>query len=80
MMNYACGYPKAAQKFAIEAKIDPQVNMQTVQDRVAIRDSIMAGDIENAIEKINDLNPQVRGPSYTLLQISMIRLCFMHHS
>jgi len=52
------GYPRAAKKFAMEANIHAPEE-ESIQARVEIRNAIHAGDIETAIEKINDLNPQV---------------------
>ncbi|KAL8944321.1 MAG: hypothetical protein Q9216_000506 [Gyalolechia sp. 2 TL-2023] len=51
------GYPSAAQKFASEANIQPTSGVESIQDRVEIRDAIHAGDIQTAIERINELNP-----------------------
>lgn len=53
------GYPAAAQRFALEANIH-QVDVESIQERVEIRTAIYSGDIKAAIEKINELNPQVR--------------------
>jgi len=53
------GYPSAAQKFALEANIQPQVDVESIRERVEIRNAIYGGDIRSAIEKINELNPQV---------------------
>jgi len=53
------GYPSAAKRFAFEANIQPQVDSESITERVEIRNLIYAGDIQSAIEKINDLNPQV---------------------
>jgi hypothetical protein len=53
------GYPAAAQKFALEANIQP-VDVESIQERVEIRTAIYSGNIQAAIEKINELNPQVR--------------------
>lgn len=53
------GYPSAAQKFAHEANIAPMLEVETVQERVDIREAINKGDIQSAIEQINELNPQV---------------------
>jgi LisH len=57
------GYPSAARKFAAEANIQPQADFESINERVEIRDSIHRGDLQTAIEKINDLNPQVWQPS-----------------
>jgi glucose-induced degradation protein 8 len=53
------GYPSAAKRFAIEANIQPKVDVESIQERVAIRNAIHTGDIKTAIEKINELNPRV---------------------
>jgi glucose-induced degradation protein 8 len=54
------GYPSAARKFATEANIQPKADFESINERVEIRDSIHRGDLQTAIEKINELNPQVR--------------------
>ena len=54
------GYPSAATKFAKEANIQPAADAESIQQRVDIRNAIHSGDIQLAIEKINDINPQVR--------------------
>jgi len=53
------GYPSAAQNFALEANIQPRADVESIQERVEIRNAIYGGDIQTAIEKINELNPQV---------------------
>jgi hypothetical protein len=53
------GYPSAARNFALEANIQPKADIDSIQDRVYIRDLIYSGDIQSAIEKVNELNPQV---------------------
>ena len=54
------GYPRAAEKFAKEANIHLPLEEESIQSRVEIRQAIHAGDIDTAVTKINDLNPQVR--------------------
>ncbi len=60
------GYPAAAQRFAAEANIEPELDVDSIQERVEIREAIAKGDIQTAIEKINELNPQVRPGSSSL--------------
>ena len=60
------GYPSAAQNFALEANVQPRVDIESIEERVVIRNAIYGGDIQTAIEKINELNPQVR----TVLNLS----------
>ncbi|KAK8191784.1 CTLH/CRA C-terminal to lish motif domain-containing protein [Phyllosticta capitalensis] len=72
------GYPMAAKRFAVEANIPPAAEPQSIQERVDIRNAIHAGDIESAIHKINDLNPQLldHDPSlhFALLRLQLIEL------
>lgn len=56
------GYPRAAEKFAKEANIQLPVEEDSIQARVEIRRAIHSGDIDTAINKINDMNPQVSQP------------------
>lgn len=83
------GYPAAAKKFAIEANIQRKPDLECIQERVEIRTAIHSGNIQLAIEKINDLNPQVRilslmphtiTPHHTPPPAVMIINSFMHHS
>jgi len=74
------GYPSAAEKFAAEANIRPRADFSCIQERVQIRDSIHRGDLQAAIEFINELNPEVSSVHDSLSFSSMIRLVFMHHS
>lgn len=53
------GYPSAAQKFALEANIQLKVDVDSIRERVEIRDAIYSGNIQCAIEKINELDPEV---------------------
>ena len=64
-MDYliAEGYPSAAEKFAMEANIDRPQNNSSIEQRVQIRDFIYRGDLQQAIELINDLSPEVCNPS-----------------
>jgi hypothetical protein len=72
------GYPRAAEKFAKEANIQLPLEEESIQSRVEIRRSIHAGDIDTAITKINDLNPQIldTDPSlhFALLRLQLIEL------
>jgi hypothetical protein len=75
------GYPLAAKKFAAEANIQPAVDIDSIQERVEIRSAIHRGDIQTAIENINELNPQVSrlrflSPSAPTSSFAMIRHLF----
>ncbi len=61
VMNYLSteGYKEAAENFAIEANINSPVDLQTIDARMQVRDSIQNGDIETAVGLVNDLDPDV---------------------
>ena len=69
------GYPSAAQKFASEANIQPKSGYGTINERVEIRDAIWRGDIQTAIEMINELDPTVSLTTCTLPIMHVIRCC-----
>ncbi|EEP75877.1 conserved hypothetical protein [Uncinocarpus reesii 1704] len=72
------GYPLAARKFAVEANLRPQAAIESIQERVDIRNAIHSGDIQSAIEKINELNPRILDCNaslhFALLQLQLIEL------
>lgn len=35
------------------------IDLATTKDRMAVRNAVQSGNVEDAIEKINDLNPEV---------------------
>lgn len=54
------GYPRTAAKFAKEAGVPTHLlEEESIEARVEIRHAIHKGDIDTAINKINDLDPQV---------------------
>lgn len=55
------GYPGAAEKFAQETNLSQgdAFDMRSIRERVQIRNSILAGRIEEAIELLNDINIKV---------------------
>ncbi|KAI4746476.1 hypothetical protein E4T50_03167 [Aureobasidium sp. EXF-12298] len=72
------GYPDAAMNFAKEASIVPSADGEAIQERVDIRNAIHTGDIQLAIERINELNPQILDNDSTLhfqlLRLQLIEL------
>ncbi|KAI7824742.1 CTLH/CRA C-terminal to lish motif domain-containing protein [Gamsiella multidivaricata] len=61
IMNYLIieGYKDAAEKFSQESGAKPPVNLESIQDRMVVRTAIQRGNIEEAIERVNDLNPEI---------------------
>ncbi|CAN4084007.1 unnamed protein product [Withania somnifera] len=53
------GYVEAAEKFRIESGTDPDIDLATITDRMAVKKAVQSGNVEDAIEKVNDLNPEI---------------------
>jgi hypothetical protein len=53
------GYPSAAAKFSKEANLRPQQEEESVRARQQIQHSIHLGSIQDAIDALNELEPQV---------------------
>ncbi|KAF1937217.1 hypothetical protein EJ02DRAFT_458927 [Clathrospora elynae] len=72
------GYPRAAERFAKEANLQLPHDEESIQSRVEIRRAIHVGDIDTAITKINDLNPQILDTDpalhFALLRLQLIEL------
>ena len=62
VMNYLVieGYKDAAEKFSRESGISPNIDLTSIEDRMNIRNAIQSGDVDGAIEKVNDLDPEVK--------------------
>lgn len=60
-MDYltAEGYPCAAAKFSKEANVLPHQDDVSIRARHEIQHSIHSGDIQAAIDALNDLEPEV---------------------
>jgi len=61
VMNYLVieGYKDAAERFQQESGTDPGIDLNSISDRMAIRAAIQRGDIEEGIDRVNDLNPEI---------------------
>jgi hypothetical protein len=74
------GYPDSAKKFASEANIKQRAtDDESMRARVEIKNAIHSGQIQTAIEKVNELNPEVRVAILVCLLLYDY-ICFMHHS
>jgi hypothetical protein len=65
------GYKTAAEEFSVEANVAPHVPLSSIESRVDIREALQRGDVEDAINRLNDLAPEV---SITFFY-SLISLC-----
>ncbi|KAJ7786225.1 CTLH/CRA C-terminal to lish motif domain-containing protein [Mycena metata] len=55
------GYKSAAEEFCVEANLTGQVDVdfESIESRMDIRDALQRGDVEDAIARVNDLNPEI---------------------
>jgi molybdopterin-guanine dinucleotide biosynthesis protein len=76
------GYKSAAEEFSQEARLTPPVDFESIESRMEIREALQRGDVEDAISRVNELNPEVsRGfQSHTSYRKSQGLNRFMHHS
>eukprot|EP01114_Cavostelium_apophysatum_P017705 TRINITY_DN5323_c0_g1_i1.p1 TRINITY_DN5323_c0_g1~~TRINITY_DN5323_c0_g1_i1.p1 ORF type:complete len:231 (-),score=57.77 TRINITY_DN5323_c0_g1_i1:45-737(-) len=61
VMNYLIieGYKDAAERFQQESGTTPEVDLNTITDRMEIRNSVQSGDIEEAIKRVQVASPDV---------------------
>lgn len=69
IMNFLVteGYVDAARTFATESDTQPGVDLNTITDRMEIRKAIQTGNVEAAVERVNDLNPEILEEQQQLL-------------
>lgn len=53
------GYKDAAERFSMESGLSPQVDLESIENRMNIRSAIQRGDVEDAIGRVNELDPEV---------------------
>ena len=53
------GYKVSAEEFSQEAGLSPPVDFESIEGRMNIREALQRGDVEDAITRVNDLNPEV---------------------
>lgn len=56
------GYKEAAERFSSETGLSPQVDLESIENRMIIRGAIQRGDVEDAIGRVNELDPEVSIP------------------
>lgn len=67
------GFKEAAEKFRMESGIEPSVDLETLDERIKIREMILKGQIQEAIALINSLHPELLDTNrylYFHLQVS----------
>ncbi|GLI70090.1 hypothetical protein VaNZ11_014866 [Volvox africanus] len=61
IMNFLVteGYVEAARMFEKESGTAPGVNLDAITDRMEVRRALQGGDVEAAMERVNDLDPEI---------------------
>jgi hypothetical protein len=59
-MMHPQGYVDAARMLEQESGTAPGVELGSITDRMEIRKAVQSGQVEEAIDKVNDMNPEVR--------------------
>ena len=57
------GFSDAAVEFARETGLPVDVDQASIQERMRIRDAVEDGRVEEAVRRVNELDPEVRRPS-----------------
>ncbi|KAM0792917.1 hypothetical protein ACM66B_002677 [Microbotryomycetes sp. NB124-2] len=72
------GYSAAAEKFTREANIQPPIDLESIESRMAIRRAVQSGQVESATVMVNELDPEILDTNPTLhfhlLQLRLIEL------
>ncbi|KAJ3475033.1 hypothetical protein NLG97_g9602 [Lecanicillium saksenae] len=72
------GYPNAAAKFSKEANLQPQQDMASIRARQEIQNCIHSGNIQSAIETLNELDPDIldadKALHFSLLRLQLVEL------
>ena len=53
------GFKEAADKFRMESGVQTNVELDTLDERIEIREAIQKGQIEEAIALVNNLHPEL---------------------
>ncbi|KAK1661171.1 hypothetical protein QYE76_049330 [Lolium multiflorum] len=72
------GFVDAADRFRLESGTQSDIDLATITDRMEMKRAVQSGNVQEAIDKMNDLNPTIleRNPQvyFHLLQQKLIEL------
>jgi len=80
IMNYLVteGFKEAAEKFQVEAGLEPSVELNSLDERILIREAVQNGRIQEATQLVNQLHPELldndRYLFFHLQQLQLIEL------
>lgn len=53
------GYKSAAEEFSKETGLQHSIDLRTIEQRMHVREAVQRGDVERAIELVNEISPTV---------------------
>ena len=53
------GFKTAAEEFSKEAGLSSQVDLESIESRMKIREALQRGDVGEAIKRVKDMNTEV---------------------
>ncbi|KAI5004098.1 hypothetical protein ZWY2020_031341 [Hordeum vulgare] len=61
VMNFLVteGLVDAAHRFRLESGTQPEIDLATITDRMEVKKAVQSGNVLEAVERINDLNPTI---------------------
>lgn len=72
------GYPGAAEKFAQETNLPTPGDNANIRERVRVRNAIHAGKVDEAVQMVNEIDPQILDSQpllhFQLLQLQLIEI------
>lgn len=72
------GFKEAAEKFQVEAGLDPSIDLSSLDERMLIRDAVQSGRIQEATHLVNEIHPELldndRYLFFHLQQLQLIEL------
>jgi hypothetical protein len=76
------GFSDAAVEFARETGISSTIDQDAIQERMEIRQAVADGRVEEAVRRVNELDPEVSRTIHSFLfdLVCPEDLTFMHHS
>lgn len=72
------GFKEAAEKFQQESGISPSMELDSLDDRIRIRDAIQSGRIQEATALVNQLHPELLdNDRYLYFHLQVMQLTLM---
>jgi hypothetical protein len=68
-MNYLVieGYKDATESFTLECGLKPNIDLESINDRMKIRTALQDGDVDSAMQQVNDLDEDILDSQPALL-------------